>query len=244
MISVLIASRLEEKEPGKLFVERAIETVRAQGMDCQIIVGLDPGKTAKLDAEIVQGPRANLSAVLNAAAEHIKGDYVAFLEDDDEWLVNHLAASLAVLDQFDFVSGNQLVVDEAGTVLYVNDFPTPNTWVMKRAVWNAVGGFSEEYAVHQDHDWLGRLNSAKASRAHLVEATAPTNFEVAETIRPWIANVMRPGTKIARHTSPLPLVRRLQRDASWLGQIRSGSALAVSEDCTKRIVEKHGWFPW
>ncbi len=245
MISVLIASRLEEKEPGKLFVERAIETIRAQDVECQIIVGLDPGKTAKLDAEVVAGPRANLCAAINAAAERIEGDYVAMIEDDDEWCVNHLAASLAVLQEYDFVSGNQLVVDESDNVLCINDFATPDSWVMKRAVWDAVGGFSEEYPVHTDHDWLGRLCQAGISRAHLVEATAPTDIAAAEMIRPWLANIMRVGVKIARHSSPYPLVNRLYRDASWMGQIRAGgSARAVSDLCTKMIIEKHGCFPW
>ncbi len=246
MISVIIPSRLDKNKNGKLFVERAIETVLAQGRtDCQIIVGVDPGQATTLrGAEVVEGPRANLSAVINAAAERIEGEYLAFLEDDDEWSINHLAASIAVLDIADFVSGTQLEVDEDGIVQFINDFPTVATWVMKRSVWDAVGGFDESYAVHQEHDWLGRLTDAGISRGHLVEATAPTELALAEKIRPWLSILIQPGMKIARHSSPWPLVTRLRRSTSWMGQIRDGSAKAVSDDCTARIVEKYGRFPW
>lgn len=246
MISVVIPSRLETRSGGGLFVERAIETVRAQGKSCQIIVGVDPGQTAKLDAEIVEGPRANLSAVLNAAAAKAGGEFIAFLEDDDEWLDGHLSASLKVLEYADFVSGTQLVMNESGEVCFINDFPCPNTWVLKRATWEKVGGFSEDYAVHQDHDWLGRLTQSGVKRGHLAEATAPISFSAAKLGRPWLASIgdIKPEVTLFRHASPWPLVRRLHRSKSWTGQIRSGSAAAVSEDCLARIIAKHGHLPW
>jgi glycosyltransferase involved in cell wall biosynthesis len=248
MISVVIPSRLEARPGSKqLFVEHAIETVRAQGLDSQIIVGLDPGQTAKLDAEVVNGPRANLSAVLNAAVDRSDGEFIAVLEDDDEWLGDHLATSLRVLETADFVSSTQIVVDEAGEVCFINDFPCPNTWVMRRSVWQAVGGLSEEYAVHQDHDWLGRLTESQCRRAHLVEATAPISFSAARLCRPWLAKLgeVKPGIKLFRHSSPWPLVRRLHRAKSWTGRIRSGEANDISSDCVARIRARFGGtLPW
>ncbi len=246
-LSVVMATRLE-KFGDKLFVDRAIESIRAQkiDLDVQIIVGIDPGIKAYLPGvEIVESPRANLSAVLNEAAKRIKGDYVAFLEDDDEWLPGHLAGSFSAMAYGDFVSGTQLVVNEDGRVWHINDFPTPNTWVMKRAVWDTVGGFSEELAVHQDHDWLGRLSIAGISRVHLVESTAPDNHEAAIQLRPWLATLSEHGqVRLARHNSPMPLVKRLRRSASWTGQIRSGEQAAVSKDCYARIQAKYGCVPW
>lgn len=246
-LSVVMATRLE-KSGDKLFVERAIESIRSQKTDLelQIIIGVDPGVKAELPGvEIVESPRANLSAVLNEAAKRIEGQFVAFFEDDDEWMPGHLAGSFSALAHGDFVSGTQLVVNENGRVHHINDFPTPDTWVMRREIWDKVGGFSEEFAVHQDHDWLGKLSMAGVSRVHLVEASAPDNHEAAIQLRPWLATLSESGQiRLARHTSPWPLVKRLRRSASWTGQIRSGERAAISQDCYARIQAKFGCVPW
>ncbi len=253
-VSVVIPSRLQPRYGSdQLFVERAIETIRAQTakVDLQIIVGVDAGTdeaelSKKLGVQVAVGKEKSLSSAINAASQKIAGEYVAFFEDDDEWLPEHLETSLDALSDADFVSGTQLVVNPDGSVYHINDFPCPNSWVMKREVWDGVGAFNEEYPVHQDNEWLGRLNRSGAKRIHLVEATAPVTIEAADQLRPWLHAILftAQNIEVMRHSSPWPLIRRLQHDASWMGKIRNGQERDISTVCYQKLMDEFGHIPW
>lgn len=86
------------------FIGKAIDSALAQGVEQQVIV-IDDGSTdntAKLVAEygdrveLIRQRNAGVSAARNRGISHVKGDFVAFLDADDEWLPGKLQAQLSL----------------------------------------------------------------------------------------------------------------------------------------------------
>jgi hypothetical protein len=50
------------------------------------------------------------------------------------------------------------------------DFPTASGWLLKKSLWDKLGGFNSAFKIHHDNDFLGRLNQSGARRVHLIEA--------------------------------------------------------------------------
>lgn len=261
-LSIMIPSRLEGPQPGSLFLERAVASIRGQALsaplDIRIVVGVDagaaipPGLGAKLGEPLavrfVESEGRSQAAALNAAMGAADGDYAAILEDDDQWRPDFLPTALQVLRDFDFVSSTQLEVDGRGQILRINDFATPSGWIMRRSVLEAVGPFDPEYRLHLDNDWLGRLGRTGVRRAHLIEATAPADFDMAVQVRPWLANLMRlgrPRVVLARHNSPWPCIVRLVHPGSGMQRVAGDPALQeVSRLEYERLVKIYGDVPW
>jgi hypothetical protein len=250
--SILIPSRLEGPRPGLLFLESAVASIRAQKLVSppQILVGLDagvtppPGLAERLGVTFLNSDGHSQAAALNAAASGITGDHVALLEDDDQWNPDFLAIALKGLESgFDFVSSTQLEVLGDNQILRVNDFPTPSGWVMRRAVWDQVGGFNNAYRWHLDNEWLGRMGRTRARRLHLAEATAPIELNVARAVRPLLTSVLeqgRPAVTLMRHGSPWPLVIRLVHPGSGLQRILTNPDLGA--ESRREVEELKGLF--
>lgn len=259
-IAVVIPSRLAGGA-RKLFVEQAIDAASGQaiprGFRLAFFVGID------LDAQIPSslGARPDVifarsnghsqAAAINAAANAAAArnhDFIALLEDDDQWEPNFLAWALACLETCDFVSSNQLEVDAEERCVRVNDFPTPSGWIMAADLWSKVGPFDESLRWHVDNDWLGRLALSGARRVHLVEATAPINLPSCAQVRPWIANVLTQGgptSTVRRHLSSRPLVRRTVHQGSGMHQIASNpQAAAESQSEYRQLIARYGRIPW
>jgi glycosyltransferase involved in cell wall biosynthesis len=120
----------------------------------------------------------------NRAMAETRGDYIAWCSDDDRFLPDHLADSLAYLDAHPEVgmvhSGFVDVVETKGRVAWVPrrlrarrpvvvtrrnliahmiryyNWPFhPSTWVMRREVWQRTGPFNPAFAL-ADTDWFMR----------------------------------------------------------------------------------------
>jgi glycosyltransferase involved in cell wall biosynthesis len=255
-VSIIIPSRLKNiAGTNRLFIERAIDSIRAQNADIekQIIVGVDPGTdiaeiATRLSVQVTIADKPMLSSAVNAASQLIEGDYVALLEDDDRWGPAHLSVAIQLLGDFDFTAANQIAVDENDAVIGINDFPIPSTWVMRPTVWNTVGGFSEDFPVHQDNDWLGRLVRVGAKRAHIIETGAPEIIDGVAIGRPELPDVVRlggPSLTLMRQSSRWPLVLRQHHSTSWMGRVRAGGPeWEISRQCLLRLVERYGYVPW
>lgn len=258
---VLVPSRLGRDRSGRLFLTGALESIAAQArvLDGSVAIaasiGIDPGSTVPADlalpqwATISEGASRSQAAAINAAAMSLDHDLVAILEDDDRWLPGHLAVGLAAIrdHDLDFVSSTQLQVDHDGDAISIFDFPTPSGWVMRREVWESVGGFDTGYRYHLDNDWLGRLAAQGFSRGHLVEATAPIDPRWM-AVRPWLHSVLAnggPRSSIVRHDEPAPLVRRTVHDGSGMATLASDAAAkAKSEAEYERLARRYGRIPW
>jgi hypothetical protein len=256
VLTVVIPSRSQPQQIE--FLQRSIKSVAEQraraALNIEVVVGIDPGESppdigpTDVPVRFVAGSQRLQAAALNAAAADSRGDYVAFIEDDDVWLPDHVAVALHMLEHARFVSGNQLEVDGSGNVIRINDFPTPSGWVMPRATWETVGLFDETYRYHLDNDWLGRLAAAGVDRIHIVEATAPIELQVAREVRPWLANVAIFGggrVRFGRHALAVPLVTRLVHVASGVHAIKNDPSVTTKSRAEiARLEAAYGRIPW
>jgi glycosyltransferase involved in cell wall biosynthesis len=263
-LSVLIASRLARstrpRANGALLIETAIQSIRGQTVadryQFRIVIGVDrgtpvpPALVEQDNIKIVESDGKSQAAALNAAARHIEGDFVSFIEDDDVWDPFFLEAAFAALNlkSFGFASSNQLEISEADRPLRLKDFPTMSGWLMPCATWNAVGTFDESYRWHLDNDWLGRLNRLDIARCHLIEAGAPPDWPSTQRDRPEIATLLKHcngKVELIRHSLTWPLVRRLVHDGSGIALINRDAAVkAESRDEYERLIRDYGCLPW
>jgi glycosyltransferase involved in cell wall biosynthesis len=255
-ISVVIPSRTQPLQSR--FLTRSVGSIRAQTpatqaqLEFDIIVSLDRG-AAVPQAQGLEGVRfvesaaRGQAAALNSGAAVARGDYLAFLEDDDEWHPQKSAYALEVLGRCDFVSSTQLEVDESGRALGINDFPTPSGWLMPMDSWRRIGPFDPGYRWHLDNEWLGRLGDSGLRRLHLVEGRSLEDAQ-ALAARPHLLQCLRaggPSVKLCRHPVEVPLVRRMVHAQSGMGQIaRHESTREEARTEGHRLIERFRRFPW
>lgn len=258
---IVVPSRLKRNALGRLFLSESLDSIAAQrppadtAVRIEIAIGVDPGAEIPDDlslpsnATVSRAASPSQAAALNAATKAFDHDFLAILEDDDQWLPDHLQTSLGALRQhaLDFVSTTQLQVDESGQIASIFDFPTPSGWVMRREVWHSVGPFDDSYRYHLDNEWLGRLASRGFRRGHLVEATAPVDARWM-VMRPWLKNVLThggPRSTLFRHGNPVPNVRRLIHGGSGMTAINvDPTAHASSTLEYERLARTYGRIPW
>ncbi len=92
------------------YMERALRSVRVQGIDdCEIVI-VDDGSTdgggeiaaGYLDArdQLITQDNAGVSVARNRGIEAARSDFIAFLDADDEWLPGHLRNLLSLRELF------------------------------------------------------------------------------------------------------------------------------------------------
>jgi glycosyltransferase involved in cell wall biosynthesis len=260
MISVVIPSRLARMPDGRLWLERALQSVRnqtsVQGHGLEVILGLDSGASPP-DCLLVQHPglkSANASgspgqaAALNAALDIVTGDHVAFLEDDDWWVPLHLRQSVEALGEFEFVSSSQRVVDPLGSHIGVLGFATPSGWVLPRALLDKVGAFEGSFRLHLDNDWLGRLNRIVRRRGHFIENTKGDS-KAFMAKRPDLGSLLEQAKPAAvsllETPGPYTQVVRTQNPEGGLERSRTDPVLKERSRVELAAIEaKYGCVPW
>ncbi len=262
MISVVIPSRLAAMPDGRLWLERALDCVRNQrlpaGESVEILVGLDQG--IEPPERLIAGssglrfvnaagtaPRGQ-AAALNAALRTASGEWVALLEDDDQWRSRHLELALGALSALDFVSASQRCVDPAGRQIGVFGPATPSGWVMPRRVLDKVGLFDEAFRFHLDSEWLGRLNRAIARRGHFVESSdLPLSqfLEKRPELRTLLDNVKPAQIALLRGPGHYTQVVRTENPKGGVSSIKASGELArISLAEYAAIERKYGHIPW
>lgn len=246
MVSVIVPTRFTRLG----FIADTLQSIREQGINHEILVGIDrdavvpEGFAERFGVAICRGAENSQAAALNAGLACARGEYVAFLEDDDRWLPEFLKTAISL--KAPFVSSTQLEVDLEGVVLRINDFPTPSGWVVKRDVFNRLGAVVG--SLHLDNYILGRVGEEGIERVHLVEATAPVQFEYADRSRPFLAAVLsegQPRLTLYRHANPYPLVvRRVHADSGSWRAIKDPTEKYSSDVELAALVKRFGRIPW
>ncbi|MEX0807144.1 MAG: glycosyltransferase [Dongiaceae bacterium] len=239
-ISVIVPSRLQARpgHRGALWLERALETIAHQTYlkksSIEVLIALDAGVAAPtLPSSAISkhvrfvnassDGKTGQAAAVNAAIAAIAGETIAMLEDDDAWKPTFLQTAVEVLTECDFVSSSQMLVDQDGLPLEVMYFPTPSGWVMRRSLWEEIGGFNEKLQFHIDVEWIGRLNESRKRRVHLVESGFPLDRPFLEEHRRWLAHLAKgrkDPVRLFQHRSPVPLVIRTLNESGGTGRIR------------------------
>jgi len=188
-VSVIIPSALRKAPDGELWLTRALRSVAAQTFQpAEVIVGLDPNVDDeqvmdlffdlfdhgdKLKTWCEHGKIKGHQSACNEAVKASTSTLIAILEDDDKYREKHLQYLYEAIQRHkvDFVSMSQQQVDFDGKDLGVFDFPTCSGWILRREVWDRIGGFDTSFIVHHDNRFLAELNRLKIRRIHLLEDT-------------------------------------------------------------------------
>lgn len=130
-------------------------------------------------ARYVRGGGLGVSAARNAGVRNALGEFVAFLDDDDIWLPEHLAEHLHILRtdrQIGFVFSQGVLADAElrpvtgpspvgvpttdVTGFLLRNCPHFDTMVVRRSLFLDVGGFDPSLDSSEDHDLALRLAAA------------------------------------------------------------------------------------
>lgn len=168
---------------------RAIRSIKSQTYDHIEIVIIEEGVSqpqvpSLLDNEfadtgniihIFNTDLSGLAGARNQAVAHSSGEYLAFLDDDDEWYPSKLEKQVAKLQESDAevcytgverigpngeVRAIKLpdVEGDAGSRTLRGSIIGPSVFMISRDVFEAVSGFDEETPYWEDWDFLFRVS--------------------------------------------------------------------------------------
>lgn len=166
---------------------RAVKSVQNQSMPVNEIIVVSDGSTDKTD-DVVRNmqktdsriklisyyPGHNGNYARNKGIENATGDYIAFLDDDDEWLPNKTELQMSILENNDniglvysaqnciytdtnikYVTSPSWQGDLSKRIFIRNDIGTPSQVILKKEVLDKVGIFDLELGALQDYDlWI------------------------------------------------------------------------------------------
>lgn len=163
------------------FLATAVDSALRQGVDLEVIV-VDDGSTDRTPQVasslpvryIRQGRRRGPGAARNRGLEAARGELIAFLDADDEWLPGKLAAQLELRQRLGrpcLIYTDEEVIDEGGAPLrrkakeggsgqvfeglFRRNFICTSSVLVDRECLRAVGPFDEALSLSQDYDlWL------------------------------------------------------------------------------------------
>lgn len=175
-------------------IMRALESVRAQQLgDFELVLGDDASSDETWELVQREFPQAKLArlavnsgaaAARNAALRVAMGDFLAFLDSDDEWLSGKLSAQLGFLEKHPDVAAcatshvfcrrdglrREVKVDNewdwSRRLQAGQPFHGASTPVVRRGVLESVGLQDESLRVLEDWDWMLRI--AQRHRIHVL----------------------------------------------------------------------------
>jgi GT2 family glycosyltransferase len=189
-------------------LSQALESVAGQSFaDLELIV-VDDGSTdgtprlvesfqtshPELDLQILVQPNGGQSSARNLGAEHARGEWLSFLDQDDVWLPDRLHLALGAADErTDLVYTDADVIDDAGFVvqtgihrnhglggghpdipfedLILQDvFVMPGVMLLRKGFFDAIGGFDARLSGYEDDDLFVRA-SQRGRIAYVAAAT-------------------------------------------------------------------------
>ncbi len=169
------------------YLKQAVESVYAQTFQDFEIIVVDDGSAQETVALYELGDRARLirhersrcgcAATKNTGARAARGQYLAFLDDDDLWLPHKLQSQVDILDrqpEVGLVYGHFILVDQdlqplkdqpkpkavrgscLTRLIHGNFIKSPSVVMMRREVIEKCGGFREDMCGAEDWEMWTR----------------------------------------------------------------------------------------
>lgn len=208
---------------GRFYLAEALDSIAAQdGPNLETIV-VDDG-SAEDGSDLARGregvrwyrqEHAGVAAARNRALRESRGEWIAFLDQDDAWTPNKLRTQMSLAQSSPtaaFVTGRVRVKLEAGQAepewlpagavdadLFA--YP-PGTWLVHRSLFDRVGPFDTTFVNASDTDWVARCIDAGVRpapvddvvlirRVHGANASRRTDLRRPELFRILAASVKR-----------------------------------------------------
>lgn len=162
---------------GELYLKQAIDSIIAQTYQTIEIIVVDDGSIDNSKKIVSSYPRIRyffqenqgVAVARNRGIKEAKGEYIAFLDQDDLWTSNKLSLQLEYLlnnSQVDYVLGHQKLFLESGLEKpsWLNESylhkETPAyllaALLCKKNLFDKVGIFNSEFKYGNDSDWFLR----------------------------------------------------------------------------------------
>jgi glycosyltransferase involved in cell wall biosynthesis len=175
---------------GERFLDEALESVAAQTyapLETIVVDDGSPDRCAEIAAgrpgvRVVRQSNQGVASARNAGLAEARGELVAFLDQDDQWLAQKLALQVSYLFEHPDVA---VVLTHMELVLLDGtprppwfrpnwlDEPqpgfTPSVWLVRREAFERVGPFDTGYEVACDSDWLARAKDVGLLQAMLAD---------------------------------------------------------------------------
>ncbi len=164
-------------------IVRALESVFTQTLAAAEVIVVDDGSTdntgdviaaRRTETIYLHQPRSGVSGARNVGLRRARGDWIAFLDSDDEWLprkLEHQAAALQQHEDYRICHTNEIWIrngrrvnpmkkhQKSGGWILQRCFPrcviSPSSVLIHRSVFDDVGFFDEELPACEDYDlWL------------------------------------------------------------------------------------------
>jgi glycosyltransferase involved in cell wall biosynthesis len=170
---------------GERFLPSALDSVFAQDYRPIEVIVVDDGsidRTSEIvrkysEAQYIHQENQGDGAARNTGIAAASGEFIAFLDCDDEWLPTKLRTQMNYLlqnPQDGYVLTRMHVVLESGTEWpahlnrkhYEQDpiCVLPSALLVRRSILNKVGLFNDRYRYATDGDWFFRANDAGISK--------------------------------------------------------------------------------
>ena len=222
LVSVIIPTH-----KGSQYVKAAVESVINQTYPhVEIIVVDDNGygteeqlrteevlsiyiKTKKIKY-ITHEINKNGSAARNTGFANSRGDYICLLDDDDEYYPDKVEKEAEALENLDPNWGMVYCGNEgsdkgkSGDLLFELLIHSvvigSNSFLVKREIWNKLGGFDESFRRHQDYEFTARVASVTrikylrfvGFKSRDIYRNSPRNLKQAQEQRAHYLNKMMP----------------------------------------------------